>query len=283
MYLALDKGMLRLERGGHCVFTGEEWTNHPHRHPDYQEICWVTGGSGVFYHGQQRFDVCAGSCFISEPDVVHEIASPDHGHLQLFFMTFHVETGTATVDPEMKSMWQHYQRGHQIHCHLAQLAEYSYLINTAPPLRQDLLMRALFLESLAALSGCAQQQSVDLVQVQERYAEHAMAIIRERCCTGLTVGEIAAAVALSERQLRRCFKRRFNCGLVEAINAARLDQAKRLLLMQRHIAAVAAAVGIASPAMFSRLFKQAFGCTPSAWRQQQVQSGILPRTVFGRD
>lgn len=281
MLISLDEHGLALDLGGHCIFAGQNWTNHPHRHPEFQEICWVTAGSGCFRHDGERVSLAVGSCFISEPDVLHEIYSESHD-LELFFMTFRQQPGTVAAEPDAEAVWRRYQEQHQIHCQIPGTASYWDLIRSAPyPLRSESLMRCLFLESLAMLSGYDHDQ--DQVATGDDPAHQAMAYIRQHAQEAPGVARIAAAVDLSERQLRRRFKAVYGCGLVEAINQVRLDQARRLLLMQHSVSATAQAVGIASPAMFSRLFKQAFGCTPGQWQRAQVEARDVSRTVFGSD
>ncbi len=279
MLISLAEHGLGLEIGGHCLFAGEERSNHLHRHPDFQEICWVIAGSGAFRHDGQIHELRVGSCFISEPNVVHEIFSKTED-LELFFMTFREAVSLQSVDHEAAKIWETFQASHEIIAYVPNAEMYWQLISSAPhPQRESFLMRALFLESLMALSSTADEKP----QQVEDPSQQAMVYIRHHCREAPSVGEIAAAVGLSERQLRRRFQARYNIGLVEAINKARLDHARGLLLMQASISSAARAVGIASPAMFTRLFKQAFGCTPSQWRKQQVPADMLPRTVFGRD
>lgn len=279
MLISLADHGLSLDIGGHCLFAGEERSNHLHRHPDFQEICWVIAGSGSFLHAGIHYPLRTGSCFISEPNTVHEISSKTED-LELYFMTFRETASLQAVDHEALRIWELYNHSHVIHSFVANAELYWQLIKTAPhPQRESLLMRSLFLESLSTLS----QTSDHRPQPIEDPSQQAMAYIRNHCREAPSVGSIAAAVGLSERQLRRRFQDRYNCGLVDAINKARLDQARRLLLMQASVSAAARAVGMPSPAMFTRLFKQAFGCTPSAWRKQQVPADMLPRTVFGTD
>ena len=282
MRLGIGAQSIQLERGGYCLFADEGWTNYQHRHPFFQEICWVVHGHGQFEHDGEQFSLERGDCFISEPNVVHEISSPESEDLELFFMTFRLSDTPADLDIEAERIWQAFQRQHAIQARVSDVELYWRLLRGAHVHRETLIMRALFLESLAALTvreESEQGQPNDLLDP----AEAAMAYIRAHAREAPSVQMIAEQVALSERQLRRRFQDRFGCGLVDAINQVRLEEARRMLLMQHSVAATARAVGISSPAMFSRLFKQAYGMTPSQWRKQQVPSQHVNKVVFGAD
>ena len=279
MYLTLAAHGLLLEIGGHCLFAGQGWTNHLHRHPDFQEICWVTRGEGRYLHGGTTHELQAGSCFISEPDVLHEISSPSE-NLTLNWMTFRISGSLSEVDHEAARIWDAFSQSHVIHAQVPSADVFWELIYNAPHQhRESLVMRALFLESLIALTGSVPTEADAVADP----CMQAMAYIRRHCRDSPAVARVAESVGLSERQLRRRFKERFSIGLVDAINRARLDEARSLLLMQASVSAAAEAVGIASPAMFSRLFKKAFGCNPSQWRKQQISSDVPIQTIFGQD
>ena len=282
MRLGIGSQSIQLERGGYCLFSDEGWTNYQHRHPYFQEICWVVHGRGQFEHAGALIPLQRGDCFISEPDVLHEISSPESEDLELFFMTFRLSDKPADLDVEAERIWQAFQHQHQIHTQISDPDVYWRLLRGAHPQRETLIMRSIFLESLHALTiqhAGEQRQYID----QHDPAEAAMAYIRAHAREAPSVSMIAEQVSLSERQLRRRFQERFGCGLVEAINSVRLEEARRMLLMQHSVSATARAVGISSPAMFSRLFKQAYGITPSQWRKQQVPSQHVNRVVFGAD
>ena len=277
MLLHVEAGSLQLERGGYCLFADAAWTNYQHRHPEFQEICWVVRGTGEFRHGKSVHGLKRGDCFISEPNIIHEICSPERQDLELFFMTFQMKPLTGVVDAEADRVWQAYQQEHQLIANVTDAEHFWRILRGASSLREQYIMRSLFLESLHTLSGSAIKQEI----AQDDPATLAMAYIRRHAKEAPSVLAIAQAAGLSERQLRRRFQECYQCGIIDAINQVRLDEARRLLLMQHSVSAAAQAVGIASPAMFSRLFKKAYGQTPSQWRKQQIPSKHVTNTVFG--
>lgn len=84
----------------------------------------------------------------------------------------------------------------------------------------------------------------------------------------LTVADMAAQVALSERQFRRVFRERFALAPVQYLQQLRLDKARSLLLCDGYsLKRICNEVGINEPRSLIRLFNTAFGCTPGQYKQ----------------
>jgi transcriptional regulator GlxA family with amidase domain len=78
---------------------------------------------------------------------------------------------------------------------------------------------------------------------------------------------LAEHAHLSVRQFSRRFKLAFDLTPAAFVEAARLDEARRLLLSkQLTIELVSAGVGFASAHAFRRAFQRSFGITPQAYR-----------------
>lgn len=88
---------------------------------------------------------------------------------------------------------------------------------------------------------------------------------------GLQAAQVAQAVGISERHLRRLFAAQ-DLTLADHLQARRLDLAHRLLRAGAGrgatVAEIAYRCGFASAAHFARCFKQRFGLTPTQLRQQ---------------
>jgi transcriptional regulator GlxA family with amidase domain len=83
----------------------------------------------------------------------------------------------------------------------------------------------------------------------------------------LSVDALAARAHLSPRQFTRRFKDAFGVAPAAFVEAARLEEARRLMEdAALNIDQVASAVGFASPHVFRRAFARAFGVAPKAYR-----------------
>ena len=100
----------------------------------------------------------------------------------------------------------------------------------------------------------------------------AVALIHERCCGRLTVGEVAAAVGLGERQLLRRFRSSRHHTVAREIGLARLARAKDLMRTTRlPLDAVARGSGFRDARHLARAFRRVEHCAPGAWRRASAE------------
>ena len=98
-----------------------------------------------------------------------------------------------------------------------------------------------------------------------------LAYIQERLAKPISVSELAHLTNLSAPRFHAVFKRCMGLPPREYVVRERLTRARLLLSSSTTaIEAVGNACGFADPFHFSRLFRQRFGLSPSAWRQQQA-------------
>ncbi|NBV84700.1 MAG: AraC family transcriptional regulator [Verrucomicrobia bacterium] len=84
----------------------------------------------------------------------------------------------------------------------------------------------------------------------------------------LTLGEIAAAAAMSSAAFSRFFKRMTKRNLWDILNELRIDHACRLLReTDRDITSIAFESGFGTLSSFNRHFQHSRRCTPSAYRK----------------
>ena len=91
--------------------------------------------------------------------------------------------------------------------------------------------------------------------------------ISEHYAEPITVGDIASAAGVSEREALRCFTREFGVGPSRYLMMKRLAHAAELLTSTHiPIAEVGRSVGIQSPSNFAQLFRRDYHCTPREYR-----------------
>jgi len=96
----------------------------------------------------------------------------------------------------------------------------------------------------------------------------AVDLVERNLTEPLTVPEIAAELAVSQRQLERLFKRDIGCSVVQFGQLLRLQYARVLLTStDLSIREVSAASGFNSLSYFSQAFSRRFGRKPSAYRR----------------
>lgn len=92
--------------------------------------------------------------------------------------------------------------------------------------------------------------------------------IHENYARNLSVDELAAAVHISRRACFRVFRQNLRMTPLEYLRQYRLSKARTLLESTRlPVTEIAYACGLGSSSYFGKTFREAFGCTPGAYRR----------------
>lgn len=87
--------------------------------------------------------------------------------------------------------------------------------------------------------------------------------------TPITLDSLAAQMSMSKYHFARTFRKVFGMTLIEFITAERLRQAEyRLQTTSRPVCTIAEELGFNDAGYFTKVFKKAYGVTPSAFRRQ---------------
>jgi AraC-like DNA-binding protein len=141
------------------------------------------------------------------------------------------------------------------------------------------LTRTLFLEAksleLMALFFQAWEEDGATKQGLNQYdlecVYHARYILQNNLQNPPTLMDLARQVGLNERKLREGFRQVFDTTVFGYLTQQRMATACQLLVQQRSVAVVAAAVGYASPTAFSGAFQRQFGVAPKAYQLEHRQ------------
>jgi transcriptional regulator GlxA family with amidase domain len=100
--------------------------------------------------------------------------------------------------------------------------------------------------------------------MRNKHLARAIQMMTETIETPVSPSVIAEEVGISARQLERLFGKYLNCSPKKYYVELRLERARRLLLQtEQSITEIAMACGFESPGHFSRVYRAAFGVTPS--------------------
>lgn len=266
---------LEVETGGFVSFD-LQLTNSPHKH-DYFEICLVTGGRGRYIHGGAEFLLEKGSVFLAEPGVVHEITSFETKDLHLFFITLSYKKVSERLATPEGGIVEAFVKARAV---AAQghdgLESYLPLIYGNDKIANFSVKTNLHLFALELMNTLAADPVLNREEQPSDEVAKAIAFIDSRLGQKVTVEEVADALGVSSRTLRRKFNEAHKTTLVDEINHRRMRQAAHRLLMGFGVTEAASHIGIADPAQFSRAFKRAFGQGPKEF-QQTYRPGALGR------
>ena len=114
-------------------------------------------------------------------------------------------------------------------------------------------------------SGAEQKISLQSrLEVRNAHVMSAITLMQESLDEPLSMSEIADQLHVSKRQLERLFGRYLNCSPKKYYMDLRLQRAQKLLIQtDASVTDVAVACGFETLTHFSRLYKSAFGISPS--------------------
>ena len=278
-----------LRSGNFCSFRVQR-TNSPHIHLEGHEICLVLEGTGAYRHGAEEYTLEKGDLFLADPGVVHEISSHKTADLLLAFFVFFAKTADAGPELPLKEtdrIIERFLKGHDVLTGAGEdLTDYIRLLSRQG-IRSDeggafgteTIWKAFAFECLGRLSSIKIQRSKtgkkDITAL-----ERATQFIRSNASHPLTVEELAQAVGLSGRQLRRLFKKELGREARDMIADARIQRSLHLLSMSFSVNEVAHMIVESSQAQFCRLFKRRVGITPKDY--QKTHAPRRPAEQFTR-
>ena len=105
---------------------------------------------------------------------------------------------------------------------------------------------------------------------QSLHCRRAQLYIEENFDQEITVGDVAAAVGISEGYLQRLYKKEKGFPIMEEILRLRIEKAKNLLENSTlPVIDIAINVGFNSRQHFSAMFTRIAGCSPMMWRKRK--------------
>ncbi|MFQ4136764.1 helix-turn-helix domain-containing protein [Nodosilinea sp. PGN35] len=161
---------------------------------------------------------------------------------------------SIAIAPEMQTaLWQILQ------CPYQGLTQTLYLE------AKSLELIALFLDAIddgTTAKPILQQDDLDRIH-------QARQILQKNLQAPPSLIDLARQVGLNDRKLKEGFRQVFDTTVFGYLTQQRMAKACQLLGQQRSVAAVAAAVGYASPTAFSGAFRRHIGVTPKAYQMGQ--------------
>ena len=285
------------------------WPVQDHGH-EFQEIVYVERGRAtqevsLVAPGQtrkgraQRYDLFPGDCFLIAPGEHHAFIAPKA------LVVWNILFLPSVYSPEQEAlraipglaeflfiepMFRHEGRA-VAKLHLG-VQERARMVGCLESIRTEMAAaedgwvsaaRAHFITMLihlartwkrqqAAPRGRAQPQAG--APAQRQAMDAAIGFMEEHYGEDLSLGTIAEQAFLSPHHFSETFKR--HCGIPpwEFLLQMRLERSKELLRTSaRSVTDIALSVGFGDSSYFARVFKQATGLTPRAWRAQQPGAG----------
>lgn len=288
----------------------QNWAFHLHEHSNVLEVTYLFSGTIDVYCSGQRFTIGPDSLIITNPNVVHGIATSEGGdpieraviqfhHLKLDdlpigFLICHTHTNNSDGNVTMAAIRQlarvflQYYRPEYFYKQNTSVAEpspaelYSLWSGPAYPngIADDKLPPSISGELIQNTCACLlsliehmmQTQAVRTVDIpNDQVMIELMEYIEHHFSMKFTVDELAEKFYMSSSQLSRRFKKATGLTVNHFLNSRRLGEAERMLLFSdEKIPYIAKSSGFENYSYFYAAFRKVNGCTPLEYRKHRT-------------
>lgn len=232
-----------------------------HSHPFY-EVGLVLDGEGSLSVAKTEYRLSAGDVFVVEPEQVHRVWASGEKGMECFIFQVSVESqgGHDAAKELIHVDGQCLRRGEAL---LKLIESWADVQQTGlgNSLSLSLFSRFLVYEILSLYGNVETMKAWSIV-------DKAKELIEDRLSDRLDVPQIAVALNVSERTLRRHFKQELGSSVIDYINDRRLELAQRYLFLHVGVTDIAKMVGFETSGQLSRLFQKRQGVLPKTWQQR---------------
>lgn len=239
-----------------------------HYHEDY-EVYYLTQGRCRYFIHDKTYAMTAGDIVVIPPGKIHKVMYETSQHSRMLF-----NCSEDYIPPSVIPF-------------LEQIVHFPDNPDTAKPiaLLYQKLQEAVFHPdpfSEDAVRCCVMQLLLLIAKasshsrplsVSSPIAEHAIAYIRNRYMDPIALTDTARYCAVSPEHLSRVFKKETGFGFNEYLNLYRLKKAESLLKsgQTQSVSRVALQCGFSDSNYFSKMYKNAYGVSPSQVKKQSEQ------------
>jgi len=256
------------------------WTIRPHRHLDLHQIFVVTSGAGDISMDAERRQLAAPLMVLAPAGVVHAFTWPagSEGYVLTVADAYFREVTSGFPDLSRvfeHAVWLEFPDPESAKDIASDLARFMDEVVWRGPHRDA----ALFAHLVTTLVAVARvRYSVSAAEIGVGAASRIVSGFRElmerRFRTSSGIADYAAALGVSEKQLRQACRKVAGLSPVQQLRRRRALEAQRLLTYSSMtISEISYALGFDDPAYFSRVFSADAGQSPAAFRK--ARSRIL--------
>jgi AraC-like DNA-binding protein len=256
------------------LFISRGTGRHPSRVIDSYELIVVRSGVLHIREEETLFAVSAGESLLLYPGRMHGGTADYSPELAFYWLHFTLSplgeeaNATAGAHESLFVPQQTRPARPEVVYELFQRFLHDQEVGRLTPLSGNLLLLLLLAEVTSDRETCPASPNVIATQVD--------LLIGQRFTQSLTTRDIAASVGCNPDYLGRVYKAASGCTVTEALNNARIREARRLLRdSAMEVSEIASACGFTSHNYFCRVFKRYQGMSPLAYRQLHTRAHVI--------
>lgn len=241
---------------------------------DTYVVHFVKEGKGYLEFGKNRYYLSEGDAFWipTNMEVWYEADKKEPWtYMWVGFVGYKAEECIRNSGFSVKNPTRRVECTQEIYKYIDAMLE-AHQLSYADELKRNGLLMLLF----SALINDYKIQSPDIQDSHfysgSAYVKHAVDYITKNYDKKIKINEMANSIGVNRSYLTSSFKKAMGCSPQEYLIKLRMEKAKSLLHQtDMLISAVANAVGYTDQLAFSKIFKQYYGMSPKAYREQEEE------------
>ena len=230
-------------------------------------IHYIISGKGTFQIGKQSYELGAGDGFLIEPDVLTYYEADKENPWKYMWVGFSGALGKQILHDY--NLTQDTPIFHHDNQEIMRKIINDMLLAPPKGMEGNLRRAALLYSFLAEVISTCTQRSLSRAESDNIYINKAVEFIKSHYNKGIGVYEIAEYVNISRNYLYTLFQQHYNTSVKQFLTAFRMSRALELLrLTQLPIKTIAYSCGYKNEVMFSKVFKEFTGMSPSQKRKE---------------
>jgi AraC-like DNA-binding protein len=248
----------------------------PHVHTNAFEVCYIAEGDAEWWIEKNHYCVRRGQFFVTKPYDLHggKPLSPSPRELYWFQISFPDGGGVSGLSaPEASEIREVLQSRESpiVDAGFDPLPAFERLLRSLrePVILRDAQIRTSLDELLIGIaSSCVASRPIVVHAPISDEVARALAWMEEHLDDEFDTIELAAASGLTHRTLYRLFRKQLGVSPAVRLQRCRIARARQMLTTTDvSITGVALASGFATGQYFSKVFRDATGVTPRAYRK----------------
>lgn len=235
----------------------------------YYLIHYILDGEGEFQFNNIRYNLTKGQGFLIEPDYQTTYISDEKNPWTYIWIGFSGKSAGSIVDSLGLSQDNPIftcSEGEKLKKYVMEIIRHNH--STPEDTYRAMGMFFLFISTLAQ-----SQKSQLAVTDSNTYVRHAISYIHRHIHEPILVEDVADYVGLNRSYLSVLFKTHTGMTPIRYIQNCRITKARHLLESSRlSVESIAYSCGYQKPESLMKVFRQTYGCSPTAYRKQVIQN-----------
>lgn len=232
---------------------------------------FVKSGKGILEIGKKKYNISAGEMFfipVNQEAWYQADEKDPWTYMWIGFVGYKANECIMNAGFSIKNPVRKVECADEISQYINEMLD-AHQLSFVDELKRNGLLMCLFSSLVSDFKKQSPGALLPLPYPGSVYVKHAVEYISQNYNKRIKINELADYIGVNRSYLTSSFKKTVGCSPQEYLVNLRMDKARSLLTKtDLPINAVASAVGYSDQLAFSKIFKQYYGLSPKAYREQ---------------